>query len=302
MSLVYTFLLAGLAFAGLVLLLLSAFFIKAECCGGSKRNNRNSYFDEEEAEIIEKLRNNNDSERESLQTVETGTTVRLTSPASAPAFPTLPHDLPETHRTRRNTSTSSIEADISGLEIRAVQAGILRLGDKATPESLGCNLLIGVCATVDNFCGYCINLQDKWCEFYKIQTEHLPYQLVEQLDIQEMEMRNFFFALMLWADKIKDSKRFHIYTGSHSVNYDNNRLWRRAVKLLEHFTACEKVDVGNDCKHYINLRKDANSYALKIVPAEDLAEDNFDGFKELVSRYYGIPVENVKGSHDIMVS
>lgn len=298
MPLLYTFLLTGLAFAGLVLLLLSIFFIKTECCGVSKRNNRNRHLDEEEAEILDQLRNNNDSEQASLQTEATGTTVRLTSPTTS----SLPHDLPLPQRVRRNTSSSSIEADISGAEIRAVQAGILRIGEKATSESLGCNLLIGVCATVDNFCGYCVNLQEKWAEFYKIQTEHLPYQLVEQLDIQEMEMRNFFFALMLWADKIKDSKRFHIYTGSHSVNFDNNRLWRRAVKLLEHFTACEKVDVGNDCKHYVNSKRDASSYAVKIVPAEDLAEDNFDGFKELVTKYYGIPIQNIRGTHDLMVS
>lgn len=289
-------LIGSLSFAAIVLILIFIAYIKSECSCCRKRPPIEIEEGVEDGPLIDGGNNNGPG-------VPSAYPSRLISP-SVPTLMELEDSPPA--RIRRNTSTLSIEPEISPEEMRAIQQGLLRNGEQGPASEVKadnqCNIIIGVHTNSIVFSGYCVNLQDKMVEFYTIQTEHLPWHASDQSDHLENEMRNFFFALMLWYEKLADCKRFHIYTGSRASIYDNNRLWRKAAKLLEHFCHCERIVVGNDNHFYVSPRHDPTSFAIKIFPAEDLSAGKYEDFQNFIMQFYDIPLMNFSGTHRILVS
>lgn len=232
----------------------------------------------------------------------------LPSRPSAPSLASLTqssYDLrrnpQSSHDLRRNHSTQSFEdLQVRTEHMRSTQIQLLKNEVRANNDDTpNCPLIIGVFAAPSCFGGYCVNQRDNVVKFYSIQAEDIPLHLSIHADPTELEMKNFLFALMLWSRQITDVKKLLMYTASPGIDTSGNRYGRRANKLLEHFESCEGVAVENSCSHSVNWKRDPKTYAVHILPAEDLSSDNLDDFYGFVSKYYGIHADKFIGTHTI---
>lgn len=290
-------LLIGLVFALFVFLLL----VVSLC----KSNSNNPEDDESSPSYLEAGRfggsNRNNNNIGQLEQ-ETEPLTTLPSRPSAPLLTEIGNGV-----IRRATSRQSVNSQRNTEDLRAIQSGLLRNGFVGTtsnsPDSQF-NLIIGVDAQPAVFGGYCVNLMEgdgsqRWAEFYSILREDLPWRLSQDVADTELESKNFLFALMLWGEAIVEAKRILIYTGNQAVVYENNRYGRRATKLMEHYSQCDGVIIGNDCRFLVNWNKEPKSYAEHILPAEDLSSGLLREFHDFISQYYEIELDNFSGTHYI---
>ena len=142
-----------------------------------------------------------------------------------------------------------------------------------------------------------MNLDEKWGELYTYPAKCLPWALQETDEDEdtssELDMKNMMFALMLWENEIKKSRRFRFSTGNHNSSFpEDNKYGRRSRKFLDHFTSCEGLTRVNSTVH-VKRKRDLDCYARFIQPAEDLARLDLDSATNFLCKGYDIKYEKL---------
>ncbi|ODM93172.1 hypothetical protein Ocin01_13509 [Orchesella cincta] len=273
MPFIYWMILGSLVFAALLLILFCCYFAKDCLC----RQESPDHLEDHEFTTRQSEVNFQDermySNRRRL----------LSSRPSAPLLTTL--------------NEGETDDGLGNAEIHSLQNNILSVGRHAE-DSNDSHLVVGVHGNARVFGGYCVNLKEKSVEFYRINTEDLPWRIQARPEGSECEMKNLLFALMLWSEKITEVRKLHVYSNNDAIHADNHRYGRRAAKLLEHYAGCCGV-VVNESRIYVNRDEQPDLYATYILPAEDLVHGNVHEFQRFVLKYYDISHENFSGTHRI---
>ncbi|ODM94243.1 hypothetical protein Ocin01_12438 [Orchesella cincta] len=162
-----------------------------------------------------------------------------------------------------------------------------------------CNIIIAVDARPSIQAGYCVNLKEKWIQYYVIKKEHFPWLLKNGNDSDEFEMKNFIFALTIWYEEIVRNESFQIFTDNNEVWKCDTKYGKRTQKLLNHFVKCEQVRVENVSNIHINRMNDIEQFALFLKPADDFSRWKITEAVGFLTEMYGIRKENVRGTHSL---
>ncbi|CAG7660264.1 unnamed protein product [Allacma fusca] len=200
--------------------------------------------------------------------------------------------------------------------MESIQAG--HMVKPWTSAELGCELAIGVHANEDRIAGYCLDLRNKTCEFYSYETFRLPWTLQEVIRgnktadepgddvdgstsskvdkkwLSECQSKNLMFALILWEDKIKELKKFKLYTDDDTSRRPTNEYGKRVRGLLAHMEECEKLYKVNTMIVVNGSMTD--KYIRYIQPAVELSKLRLPFFADYIAGAYGI--ERFDGTHE----
>ena len=179
-------------------------------------------------------------------------------------------------------------------------------------EKLGCDLVMGVCASRDKIAGYLIDLKNRVCEFYSYDVNVLPWRVndkvtsgnsegdsgMETENLNQVRSRNLIFGLVLWEEKLKEGKKFKLYTDDESIRWPDSKygIWVRGQ--LRHLEECEKLTKMNSA--IVVDDDDLEKYVRFILPAVDLSYMGIKAFESYISAAYGI--ERFEGTHEYIVS
>ncbi|ODN04843.1 hypothetical protein Ocin01_01845 [Orchesella cincta] len=216
-----------------------------------------------------------------------------------------PRKKPQAQREREDNITSQITAFQDNLRsdenphetVEKVQKLLLSLENCSEDNGAQCNLIIGVDATPCTQAGYCVNLVDKTLKYYVLKKQHLPWNLHDEKDTAEFEMKNLIFALTVWKEIILKFKRIRVYTDNFAIVKPKDKYGGRAKRYLDHFVKCEKVTIINRGSLAVNRFKNLKYFAKYIQPADDLSRWQIDEAVDFLTRLYKIDKENVLGTH-----
>ncbi|CAL8112846.1 unnamed protein product [Orchesella dallaii] len=158
------------------------------------------------------------------------------------------------------------------------------------------NLIIAVDARPTVQAGYCVNLKEKWLQYYVIKCTDFPWMLHDRNDTTEFEMKNVIFALAIWYEEIIRNKSFQIFTDNNAIKR-STKYGTRTQQLLSHFEKCVGVKVSNKSGIHINRKENIQSFALFIKPADDFSRWKIVDAVNFLCNMYQIGKDNVTGTH-----